>query len=332
MSNRARRLSLVPLRLFISIQCPNSTKVTSMAAASKKVSSPTIVSSTLASQAASTPVATSTAMLSVAAPERRVGAADEHPARVPDDRRRQHQHQPVARRLGLEQLDPEGVDRHGREQHHRDRQRQRHEEAVAHVALHRRGHGRIGHVVRHAAVAVVRGLVGRIPMLFLARRVCGSSYCMRSHLVPQVIGAICAACASCPVDRPAAVALAAVSDPPHGLAYVLPVERRAVGAHGEPAGRKVQRGVHDPGEPLDRLDHVVRAAHALQVQDPHRQISAGWLLAHGLNRDDPLRDGNRYVLFAIARRDRRDLIRPAPSTERPELKERLQNRKAIACP
>ena len=32
--------------------------------------------------------------------------------------------------------------------------------------------------------------------------VCGSSYCMRSHLVPQVIGAICAAWASCPVDRP----------------------------------------------------------------------------------------------------------------------------------
>ena len=64
MSNRARRLSLVPLRLFISTQCPNSTNVTSMAAASKKVSSPTIVSSTLASQAASTPVATSTDMFS----------------------------------------------------------------------------------------------------------------------------------------------------------------------------------------------------------------------------------------------------------------------------
>ena len=52
--------SLVPLRLFISIQWPKRTKVTSMAAASKKVSSPTMVRNTLASQAASTPVATST--------------------------------------------------------------------------------------------------------------------------------------------------------------------------------------------------------------------------------------------------------------------------------
>jgi hypothetical protein len=64
MSNRARRLSLVPLRLFISIQWPKSTNVTSIAAASKKVSSPAKVRDTLASQAASTPVATSTAMFS----------------------------------------------------------------------------------------------------------------------------------------------------------------------------------------------------------------------------------------------------------------------------
>jgi hypothetical protein len=64
-SNSARRLSLVPLRLFISIQWPNSTKVTSIAAASKKVSSPTRVRNTLDSQAASTPVATSTDMFSV---------------------------------------------------------------------------------------------------------------------------------------------------------------------------------------------------------------------------------------------------------------------------
>jgi hypothetical protein len=53
----------VPLRLFISIQWPKRTKVTSMAAASKNVSSPTSVRTTLASQAASTPVATSTLML-----------------------------------------------------------------------------------------------------------------------------------------------------------------------------------------------------------------------------------------------------------------------------
>ena len=62
MSNSARRLSLVPLRLFISIQWPKSTNVTSIAAASKKVSSPITVRNTLDSQAASTPVATSTAM------------------------------------------------------------------------------------------------------------------------------------------------------------------------------------------------------------------------------------------------------------------------------
>ena len=54
----------MPLRLFISIQWPKSTKVTSIAAASKNVSSPTTVRNTLDSQAASTPVATSTLMLS----------------------------------------------------------------------------------------------------------------------------------------------------------------------------------------------------------------------------------------------------------------------------
>jgi hypothetical protein len=52
------------LRLFISIQWPKSTKVTSIAAASKNVSSPRTVSRTLDSHAASTPVATSTAMFS----------------------------------------------------------------------------------------------------------------------------------------------------------------------------------------------------------------------------------------------------------------------------
>jgi hypothetical protein len=39
-SKRARRASVVPRRLFISIQWPKRTKVTSIVAASKKTSSP----------------------------------------------------------------------------------------------------------------------------------------------------------------------------------------------------------------------------------------------------------------------------------------------------
>jgi hypothetical protein len=45
----------------------------------------------------------------------------------------------------------------------------------------------------------MRGFVRRVMVLLV---VWGSSYCMRSHLVPQVIGASCAACASQPVVVP----------------------------------------------------------------------------------------------------------------------------------
>ena len=42
-SKSARNASVVPRRLFISIQCPKRTKVTSIAAASKKTSSPPMI-------------------------------------------------------------------------------------------------------------------------------------------------------------------------------------------------------------------------------------------------------------------------------------------------
>ena len=88
-----------------------------------------------------------------AAAQRLVGAADEDPAGPEDDRRREQQHDPVGRAAGVGRSTPKRLLPEGRVEHGRDGQQQRDEEAVAHVALHRRRHRRVAHVVRHAAVS-----------------------------------------------------------------------------------------------------------------------------------------------------------------------------------
>jgi len=189
MSNIARRASLVPRRLLISIQCPKSTKVTSMAAASKNVSRPSSVSSTLAPQAVSTPTAISTDMLSwrwrsdVPAPPMKI--------------------QPAYQTIGVERTSMMTFRAFSEPISSRSN------------VLTAMGENRMTGMVRARATKKRRRMSRSMaaamagsdmscdmpscpPASTAGSRcswdaaVCGSSYCMRSHLVPQVIGAICA--------------------------------------------------------------------------------------------------------------------------------------------
>jgi hypothetical protein len=201
MSNIARRLSLVPLRLFISIQWPKSTNVTNIAAASKNVSSPITVKSTLDSQAASTPVATSTAMFSARWPS----DVQAPPMKI----------QPAYQTIGAESTSISqlraSIDSISSSPNVLTASGESSTTGIVSASATKK-RLRMSRSIAAAIVgsdmscdmppwpAWVASAVGS--RCSASARVCGSSYCMRSHFVPQVIGASCAVCASRPVVVP----------------------------------------------------------------------------------------------------------------------------------
>ena len=104
--------------------------------------------------------------------------------RIEDDRRGEHEHDHVLAQPERGQPQPEQVHAQRRIEHRRDGQQQRDEEPVAHVALHRRRHPGVGHVVAHV-VAVIR-MGGR--HLVLHPVVLGPHRDgLRIHAVPEVL-------------------------------------------------------------------------------------------------------------------------------------------------
>jgi len=198
MSNRARRLSLVPLRLFISIQWPKSTKVVNIPAASKNVSSPTMVRNTLAIQAARIPTATSTLMFSA--------------------RLRSEVYAPPMKTQPAYQTT--GVDRTSMPTLRAVWESISSSPSVLTASGESSTTGMVSASATKKRLRMSRSIAAAIVGSDMSwssppcpsrscslgsrcsRRasVCGSSYCMRSHLVPHVIGAICAAWASSPVE------------------------------------------------------------------------------------------------------------------------------------
>ena len=175
--------------------------------------------------------------------------------------------------------------RERREQHHGDRQRQRDEEAVAHVALHRRRHRRVGHVVRHPAVPFVRRLLGRLVVLRSCARVCGSSYCMRSHFVPQVIGASCAECASRPVGCLRGRHGSGSRARPHRVADGVLVDQRGVVVDSQLAALVVDRGRPDPVErPARPGAHCRRSRCSADPRSRRSRVRPSTLLGLGRSR------------------------------------------------
>src|SRR5215204_4774874 len=85
-----------------------------------------------------------------------VGAGDEDPPGIEDDRRGEQEHDHVLAQPERRQPHAEQVHAQRRVEHRRDGEEQRDEEPVAHVALHLRHHARIGHVVVRM-VAMIRG-------------------------------------------------------------------------------------------------------------------------------------------------------------------------------
>ena len=176
---------------FISIQCPKSTNVTSIAAASKNVSSsPTKRSGRRWKVGRQHAGRDQHAHVQRAAPQRVVGAADEDPAGPEDDRRREHQHDPVVVDAGVGRSIPRKFVPERRVEDRRDREQ---------PARRRSGCACRAPSPPPSSGRTCRGPCRRARPLPCVPRswaacapVAGSSYCIRSCLVPIVIGAICA--------------------------------------------------------------------------------------------------------------------------------------------